>query len=89
MVSTGKVTEKCGDLRWKLLRGRTSWFINREPYSTHLRLLGETGFRVLESQPVLSAPTYGRAALAKRFSAMSDEDRHTSGAYIIAVLLRA
>lgn len=78
-----------GDLRWKMLRGRASWFINRQPYSEHLRLLGETGFRLLESQPVLSAPTYGRAGLAKRFSAMTEQDRRTSGAYIIAVPLDA
>jgi len=74
-----------GDLRWKMLRGRTSWFINRQPYSEHVRLLERTGFRILESQPVLCAPTYGRAALARRFSAMPEEDRRTSGAYLLAV----
>lgn len=74
-----------GDLRWKILRGRTSWFINRQPYSEHLRLLAETGFRVLESQPVTTAPSYARALLAPRFSAMPEDDRRTSGAYVLAV----
>jgi hypothetical protein len=64
-------------------------FINRQPYSAHARLLEETGFQLLESQLVPTLPTFGRAGLAKRFSAMTDEDRRTSGAYIIAVPLRA
>jgi hypothetical protein len=73
-----------GKLRWKLLRGHTSWFFNRQPYSEHVRLLQRTGFRILESQRVVSAPTYGRASLARCFSAMPEEDRRISGAYLLA-----
>jgi len=74
-----------GDLRWKLLRGRASWFINRQPYSEHAKLMGATGFHVLDAQPVVTAPTYNRRSLARRFRGMSEEDRRTSGAYLLAV----
>lgn len=75
-----------GDWYWKALRGRDSWFINREPYSVHLRLLEETGFRRVHTQTVEAAPTYERRLLAPRFMSMPDEDRHTAGAYLLAVV---
>jgi hypothetical protein len=75
-----------GDLHWKILRGRDSWFINRQPLSRHLSLLEEAGFQVIHTQLARSAPSYERSALARRFSSMSDEDRETSGAYVLAAL---
>src|SRR5439155_1152871 len=32
------------DAVWKLIRGRRSYLLNREPYSAHLRLLAANGF---------------------------------------------
>jgi hypothetical protein len=76
---------RCGDLHWKLLRGGAGWFINRQPYSRHLQLLTEAGFRLVYQQTVKSAPSYGRRSLARRFREMAEEDRETSGAYLLAV----
>lgn len=78
-----------GDTYWKLLRGRDIWFINRQPLSAHLRLLKESGFELIYTQLATSTPSYQRSALARRFSSMSDEDRQTSGVYVLAALNKA
>ena len=44
------------DAVWKLIRGRRSYLLNREPYSTHLRLLAENGFTVVGSQTTKAPP---------------------------------
>jgi hypothetical protein len=75
----------CGDLTWLLLRGRRKFLINREPHSTHLRLLREAGFTVV-SDEVINAPAVDRRKLAPRFTSISDEDLTTSGAFIQARL---
>jgi len=73
------------DLAWRLVRGPESWFINRAPYSTHQRLLAESGFRIVHEQRARSEPSYGRGALARRFRDIPDADRETSGVYVLAV----
>lgn len=78
-----------GDFLWRLVRGQESWFINRQPYSTHQRLLLENGFRIVHEQRARSVPSYGRGALARRFRGMPDADRETSGVYLLAVRGRA
>lgn len=75
-----------GDWYWKALRGRDSWFINRQPFSVHLRLLEDAGFRPVHTQTVKAAPTYDRRSLARRFMSMPDHDRDTAGAYLLATL---
>src|SRR5258706_3674788 len=39
-----------GDFVWRLVRGPASWFINRQPYSAHQRLLAASGFRIVHEQ---------------------------------------
>ena len=73
------------DFTWRLVRGPESWFINREPYSTHQRLLAASGFRIVYEQRARSAPSCARGSLARRFRAMPDADRETSGVYLLAV----
>ena len=73
-----------GELHWKMLRGRDSWAINRQPCSVHLRLLEQAGLRSVYAQHVRCEPSYGRDALAPRFSDMPEEDRHISGAFLLA-----
>jgi hypothetical protein len=73
-----------GDVHWKILRGRDSWFINRQPFSAHVQLLEQVGFRIVYTQAVRSDPSYERNALARRFCTMPDEDRHISEAFLLA-----
>ncbi|HEV2430268.1 MAG TPA: methyltransferase domain-containing protein [Burkholderiales bacterium] len=75
-----------GDVAWRLLRGSRTWFINRAPYSEHLRLLRSSHFRVVAEQPVTREPSFPRQALAPRFRAMPESDRQTAGAYVLASL---
>lgn len=72
-----------GDLTWRMLRGRRAFLINREPHSTHIRLLREAGFTVVCDE-LVSGPTVDRRKLAPRFAQMSDVDLTTSGAFIQA-----
>lgn len=72
-----------GDTTWRMLRGRRTFLINREPHSTHIRLLREAGFAVVCDQ-VVSGPALARRTLAPRFAQMSDVDLTTAGAYIQA-----
>jgi SAM-dependent methyltransferase len=53
-----------GDFVWRLVRGPESWFINRQPYSAHQRLLAASGFRIVHEQRARSAPSFARGALA-------------------------
>jgi hypothetical protein len=74
-----------GDRMWRLLRGRRAFLINREPLSTHLRLLHEAGFTVVY-QEVTNDVALGRHKLAQRFASISEDDLTTSGAFIQANL---
>ena len=74
------------DLTWRLLRGRREFLINREPHSTHLRLLKEAGFTVACDLTV-NAPAIDRQKLAPRFASMSDADLTVAGAFIQAHLV--
>ncbi len=78
-----------GDFVWRLVRGPASWFINRQPYSAHQRLLAASGFRIVHEQRARSVPSFARGALARRFRGMPEADRETSGVYILAVPARA
>ncbi len=73
------------DFKWKLIRGRQAYLLNRQPLSTHVRMLGEHGFDVARDQRVSSTSSLAKSDLAPRFRAMTDEDLVTSGVYILAV----
>jgi hypothetical protein len=72
------------DAVWKLIRGRRSYLLNREPYSTHLRLLRENGFALVADQITDGAPETDRAQLAPRFAHLADQDLTTAVAVIQA-----
>jgi SAM-dependent methyltransferase len=73
------------DFTWRLIRGIRPYFLNREPLSTHIRLMKEAGFtRVLDTK-VKAASKYGVSKLAPRFRNMSEDDLTTSSALVQAV----
>ncbi|HMF43453.1 MAG TPA: methyltransferase domain-containing protein [Polyangia bacterium] len=73
------------DLTWRLIRGRRSYLLNREPYSTHLRLLAENGFTFAGGATVRSDSLIERGELASRFRHLTEQDLITSSALIQAV----
>ncbi|MCI0338109.1 MAG: methyltransferase domain-containing protein [Acidobacteria bacterium] len=73
------------DLTWKLIRGKRSYLLNREPHSTHLKLLLEEGFKVVCDQTIKSKSPITKRSLSGRFRNMSDEDLTTTDAFIQAI----
>lgn len=76
------------DLRWRLIRGRLTYLLNRQPYSTHVDLLAKHGFRVVVEQKVTTQSKIQREALAPAFRHLTDADLTTSGAYFLAAKRR-
>ena len=73
------------DFMWKLIRGKRPYLLNREPHSTHLKMLNEEGFKIICDKITKSKSNINRNSLARRFRWMSDDDMTTSGAFIQAV----
>ena len=70
---------------WKVCRGRRPFLLNRQPHSSHLKLIGQSGFRMVRDEPVFEEPPLARGSLARTFRQLSDSDLRTSRAFIQAV----
>jgi len=73
------------DLAWRIMRGRKPYLINREPHSTHIRLMQDAGFEVVCDLVVRAEPTVARERLAPRYRGLSEDDRTISGAFVQAI----
>lgn len=74
---------------WKLIRGRRAYLLNREPASTHTRLIKRSGLEIRSQVRVNLAGGIGRSRLAKRFRTMTDDDLTTKAIFVQAVKPRA
>lgn len=72
------------DFKWRLIRGRLKYLLNRQPYSLHQRLLREYGFNVVAVQTVTTESSLQRKQLAPRFAHLTDADLVTSGVFFLA-----
>lgn len=72
------------DLRWKLVRGRRTYLLNRQPHSRHVELLAEYNFELVCDLTVHDHTGIGREALAVAFRGISDDDLVTLGAFMQA-----
>ncbi len=70
---------------WRLIRGRRPYLLNREPASTHLRLVRRSGLSVVNEMRVRVQSDVARERLARRFRTMSDEDLTTKALFFQAV----
>jgi len=70
---------------WRVIRGRRPYLLNREPASTHVRLIKRSGLHVAGEVRVQIASGIGRSRLARRFRSMSDEDLTTKAIFLQAV----
>jgi len=73
------------DAMWWVIRGNRPFLINREPLSTHRRLLAESGFTIAYEQKHPGPSALPREQLASRFRGMSDEDLSTQSVFVQAV----
>ncbi|MCU0594463.1 MAG: methyltransferase domain-containing protein [Desulfobacterota bacterium] len=71
------------DAVWRLIRGNRPYLLNREPCSTHLRLLTENGFQIVLEERSRVPSRLHRGQLATRFREMSDQDLITAGVYVV------
>lgn len=71
----------CPEWQWTILRGRKASFLNRQPHSTHMRLLRRAGFNI-EVDERATAKALARERLAKRFRHLTPSDLETEGAFI-------
>ena len=72
-----------GDLTWKVIRGHRPYFVNREPPTTHQRLLEAAGFEVVQLLRGRKEGGITRAQLAPRWRGISDEDLSTQTAFLV------
>ena len=72
------------DLEWKIVNGRKKQRINREPYSTHKRLLKKNNFKILFEQKRFAESKINKERLPIRFKSMTDEDLTTYSVFIQA-----
>jgi hypothetical protein len=73
------------DAMWRLIRGNRPFLLNREPLSTHRRLLQENGLAIVREQARHNSRGLKRTDLAERFRHVSDEDLTTESVFIQAV----
>lgn len=64
---------------WRLIRGNRTYLLNREPCSTHLRLLSENGFQMVIEERARLSSRLRQGQLAAPFRTLSEMDLTTSG----------
>lgn len=72
------------DFLWKLVRGRRSFLLNRQPWSSHLEQLNAHGFRILNVIRNERRDGLSREQLAPAFRQLSEDDATTAGAFVVA-----
>lgn len=70
--------------RWKLIAGRHTYLINRQPCSVHVGCMEKNGFQIRCLMKNTLPDGIGRARLSARWRGISDEDLNCSGAFIQA-----
>ncbi len=73
------------DFVWKLVKGNRRYFINREPFSRHLKLLKEEGFKINFTKREIIDSTIERQSLAPAFKNLNPSDLKTSTGFIQAI----
>jgi len=76
---------KIPDFKWKLIRGKRPYLLNREPHSTHIAMIKEAGFEIVCDLKTELKTNITKAELASRFSTITDDDLIIRNAFIQAV----
>jgi hypothetical protein len=72
------------DDNWLAIEGIQPYRISRHPYSMHVQAMKAAGLGIAHVASETAAPSTSRDRLAKRFDNLSDEDRTTARAFMIA-----
>ena len=72
------------DLEWKIIRGNRMFYINREPHSTHIKLLNNNNFKIVCDHKIICETKIDKIKLSKRFKDLTQEDLSIANAFIQA-----
>jgi hypothetical protein len=70
---------------WKLIRGKRPYLLNREPASTHVRLLERSALQIVNEIRVHMKSDVARTRLAPRYRSLSEEDLTTLAMFVQAI----
>ncbi|MBN1895702.1 methyltransferase domain-containing protein [bacterium] len=70
---------------WKCIRGKRPFLINREPFSTHVRLAKENGFLPLMDRKVMDESGIRTGRLAPSFRHLTEQDLKIKKACMLSV----
>ncbi|MBU0533647.1 MAG: class I SAM-dependent methyltransferase [Candidatus Omnitrophica bacterium] len=76
------------DFAWKIMRGKRSYLLNREPHSKHIELIHKAGFEIICDIQYKNKSRIQKKYLKSKFKYLSDDDLTTTGAFIQAVKKR-
>jgi hypothetical protein len=74
---------------WDIIRGKRTFFINRQPHSAHIKLMRDAGFEIVYDAPRQRNTQPSRAALAPEFQSLADDDLRTVSGFVQAVKPRS
>lgn len=69
---------------WKLIKGNRPFLINRLPYSEHIKVIKDAGFKIVCNKITRISSTINHDKLAPRFRKYDNHDLTTSKAYILS-----
>jgi len=72
------------DFEWKIIKGKKNYYINREPHSTHIKLLNANNFQLVFDLKTFSKESVDKKKLARRFKIFPEEDFSITGSFIQA-----
>lgn len=73
------------DLIWRIIRGNRHYLINREPHSTHIRVLRNNNFQVIADLTKHDYSGIRRNELSGRFKNLSNHDLCTCNTFLLSV----
>lgn len=73
------------DLEWRIVKGGQKFLLNREPVSTYVDLHKKHGFSIIKNLSTTMKNNMRDVSWAKKFKHLSEEDKTTSGAYMLSV----
>jgi hypothetical protein len=73
------------ELLWKIIMGKRSFLINRQPHSVHLEIIRKNGFTVVCDLRFHRNDGISRSRLSRHWEKISEEDLTCAGAYISAI----
>lgn len=72
------------DWIWKIVMGKRSYYLNRQPCSQHVQLLCASGFEIICHLNAIRIDGIKRSQLAPRWKGLSEDDFTCAGAFIQA-----